>query len=342
MLVKKFYTACRTNDAKRAFELLKKIEQCTLTPPLKTQCARALYHACYHTMPDVSLGLIRLGYISNAPIHNSPLILACNKRMSGVALALIQANRQTAHANAYGYTALMFACSNSMNTVISALLQTHCNPCQVDNHGKTALYYACVSGTDPDAIRKLMVLTDVTANNAGQFTYIDNRGLSVLISLCIRGTPEDIILEVLKRNCLPNHVSNKGETALQWASYNGLYRVVTKLVEMGCDCHLPDSDGISSFGYICKAYKHEYKRSFINILFAMSGWADPPKNVVDRVTATHAHRSWTVSLAEFSRSVRSRINSKVKLRTAFRRWSVLLRLRQFPQDLSRLISCYVL
>jgi len=127
---------------------------------------------------------------------NTALILACDNKMTEVALELIK----TGHANPeqinnnYGNTALILACENIMTEVTLELIKTgHVNPEQINNnYGNTALILAC------------------------------------------RNEMKEVALELIKTGHVkPDHIAQDGTTALSWACEKDMKDVAYELFSIG-------------------------------------------------------------------------------------------------------------
>jgi ankyrin repeat protein len=189
----------------------------------------ALIIACENKMSDVALALIATGHSNpgNPDMNgNTALILACENKMSDVALALIA----TEHSNPgnpdmNGDTALMFACRHKMTNVALELIATeHSNPEQAANTtGNTALIIACENKMSDVAL----ALIATKQSNPGN---PDMNGDTALIIACQYEMSDVALSLIATGQSKPELVNIYNATALTFACENDMLNVAFAII----------------------------------------------------------------------------------------------------------------
>jgi hypothetical protein len=163
------------------------------------------------------------------PKKNTPLILACYKNMTKVALALIEtSNSNPGQVNELGNTALIVACSNKMTEVALALIETrNSNPNHVNRTSATALMLACENKMTEVALKLI-----VDGNSNPGHVNATNQ-TTALILACNNKMTEVALALIETRNSNPEQVNALGNTALIWACENKMTEVALALIKTG-------------------------------------------------------------------------------------------------------------
>uniref|UniRef100_A0A6C0IS84 Ubiquitin-like domain-containing protein n=1 Tax=viral metagenome TaxID=1070528 RepID=A0A6C0IS84_9ZZZZ len=161
--------------------------------------------------------------------NNSPLILACDKKMDDIALSLIASGKsEPDHINYEGETALIISSSHEMKEVIKKLLETgNALVGHTTSQNETSLIIVC-SFPDTEDIAMEMIHT---GKSVPEQVDIDNA--TALIMAC-QNDLDDVALELIKTGKSNWFVrDNSGFTALDYATQNNMDEVVNAIQQIG-------------------------------------------------------------------------------------------------------------
>lgn len=191
----------------------------------------ALMVACEKGLEEVALALIETGRIKLGQINkddNTALIIACYNGLENVALALI-ATREAypEHTNSNKDTALITACKKGLEQVALKLIETgKSNPGQVNINGDTALITACNKTLDKVAL----ALINTGQSNPG---HADNEGYTALMAACNTHLEQVVFALIKTGQSNPKQVDKFGYTALLYACGNGQEQLAFAIINTG-------------------------------------------------------------------------------------------------------------
>ena len=190
----------------------------------------ALMLACERKMSDVALALIATGHSNpgqNDIFGNTALIIACENKMSLVALALIPTKKSNPEqADEENNNALIIACQNEMSDVALALIATGLSNPEHDADGNTALMIACENKMSSVALA-LIVTGDYEP------AHTDANGDTALIYACNNKMSEVALALIATGQSKPEQANDDGYTALILACENTMTEVALALIATG-------------------------------------------------------------------------------------------------------------
>ena len=163
------------------------------------------------------------------PFGNTALIVACELKLSLIALELIKNTKANIDhpSTSSGNTALMLACDNMLSDVAIKLIKTgHSNPIQVNYTGETALMMACFNNMPEVALE----LIQTGHSNPG---HANKRRETALMMACYYKMPE-VALSIIKTGqSNPDYTNNDGNTALIISCYSKILEVSLAIIKTG-------------------------------------------------------------------------------------------------------------
>ncbi len=193
-----------------------------------------LMYACDLELKDLALRIIKLKLVDVWEISKfkyTALIVACRKKLTGVALEIIKNavvggennNNGIDYVDSLGETALICACQNNMPTVAKRIIELRPGSNMIGNiakNGSTALIWACSN-------RMTKVINMLLKTNKSKPEQQNDLGFTALM-WCCENKLEDVATNLIKNyNCSVGAIDKVyGHTALILACHNKLKKVL--------------------------------------------------------------------------------------------------------------------
>ncbi len=203
-----------------------------------------LIMACNKLLPDVAMALIATGKSNTRHVNksgNTALMEACLRGLEDVAMELIDSYPECVNEN--GFTALINACRISMNKVALALISTgKALPGHADKYGDTALTIACSrAGNKMNNVALALIATG--ESNPG---HVTDMGYTALIYACKKKLDIVAMKLIATRESNPKHITSDGHNAYMYAVNNNM-DIVAYILDDTNAPHILNSEYITSY-----------------------------------------------------------------------------------------------
>ncbi|XP_059139281.1 putative ankyrin repeat protein RF_0381 [Physella acuta] len=180
------------------------------------------------------------------------LMLSIRSKKETIAKTLINCKVQLNTRDVKGETALHIAVNNNLEDITLHLIDNGVDVNAKNKDGNTPIFFA----TRPKILKHLIEgKTDLNIQNENGETALHR---------CIARNSEDVAINLIEAGIGVDIQTNKGLTALMYASYLVRLTMVRLLVSRGADVNIRDLDGRNALMFLCTSSKSKEKvRIFI-------------------------------------------------------------------------------
>lgn len=178
-------------------------------------------------MELIENNIVDVGYIDNK--LNTPLIMACKKRLSTVAVRLIATGRSKPdHINRRNYSAIIYAAKYGLASVVDALILTNADLGHPSGDG--SYYVRCTALEEAIQHNHINIAYKLLATGRSKPEYAHSRWTALILA-CIHKLPELALALIATGKSNPTYKFDN--TAFSVACRNQLYDVMAALIIIG-------------------------------------------------------------------------------------------------------------